>query len=164
MSGKLRILLFALLCLVLFRSNSYADGDFSSMSDEELLCVQTELNAEITKRGLIKQIELPPGIYEAGVDIPVGKYVVTAIKESSGIAPIVRVFKNLPNLFVERQFVHVAESSVIRIILVYSVACSQQDITVSTNANTPDIVTVDRGSVCFRMSVYSFSSVRGASL
>jgi len=79
------IVLFALICLIFSScSFSYAETRFSELTDDELLTAQAELHEELLSRGLIKTIVLPAGIYEAGVDIPVGKYILTDAEHNRG--------------------------------------------------------------------------------
>ena len=68
--------------------------DFSKLSNDELINILTELNDEIIKRGLIRKVRLPAGQYEAGVDIPVGTYILTAVTINDKSYPCVEVYKD----------------------------------------------------------------------
>lgn len=81
-------------CWVLSIGSVYAEVGFSKMTDEELISAQEELQNELLNRGLIKKVTLPAGLYEAGVDIPVGKYIVTAATVNQAKYPCVSVYKD----------------------------------------------------------------------
>ncbi len=71
---SLLLFVFILICLC----SAIAEvPDFSKLTDEELLAAQSLMNEEILKRGILKKIKIPAGHYEAGVDIPAGKYILT---------------------------------------------------------------------------------------
>ena len=74
--------------------SSHAETRFSELTDEELLAVQEELSEELLSRGLIKRIVLPAGIYEAGVDIPAGKYLLSEAVPNRGKYPNIEIWKN----------------------------------------------------------------------
>ena len=59
-----------------------ADVDLSGMSFDELIDLQSQLTSEILSRSEWKEIRVPVGTYEVGVDIPAGAYTVT-IKQGS---------------------------------------------------------------------------------
>ena len=94
---KYNILITVILLLILLLSaiNVSAETlDFSTLSDEELIDIQNNLNNEILKRGL-KKAKLPSGLYEAGVDVPAGTYVVTAITQNERYYPLIRIYKDI---------------------------------------------------------------------
>lgn len=89
------VALFVLICLSFSMcSASYAETRFSELTDDELLAAQTELHEELLSRGLIRKIVLPAGIYEAGVDIPVGKYILTDAEHNRGRYPNIEIWRN----------------------------------------------------------------------
>ncbi len=55
--------------------------DLSAMSNDEIIALLDELNEEIVRRGINKTAKLPKGTYNAGSDIPVGRYVYTCMAE-----------------------------------------------------------------------------------
>lgn len=90
------------ICMILSFTLVYAEVGFANMTDEELLLAQEELTDEIMKRGLVKKATLPAGYYVGGVDIPAGKYIVTATTTSEKQYPSVHVYKDMKdatNLF-----------------------------------------------------------------
>lgn len=72
-----RILAFILVMLVAALP-ACAEIDLSSMSFDDLLALQEKVVKEITSRAEWKEVAVPPGIYEVGVDIPVGKWTITS--------------------------------------------------------------------------------------
>lgn len=77
-------LILLISCFVLFAcSVAYADVDLATLSDDDLLALQKAMNTELVSRGLIAEVTIPVGVYETGIDIPVGKYVLTAIKDAT---------------------------------------------------------------------------------
>ena len=50
--------------------------DISSLSDDDLLALKTQVDQAISDRGLITETLLPSGHFTAGVDIAPGNYVV----------------------------------------------------------------------------------------
>ncbi len=87
------IALFICVCVLLSFSLSYAEIGFDKMTDEELILAQEELQNEIIARGLVKKATIPPGLYEVGVDIPVGKYVLTAVTVNPSKRPVITVYE-----------------------------------------------------------------------
>ena len=87
-------LLSLFLLLTILLSTAFAESVFSNMTDEELIQAQQDLNEEIMKRGLLKKVKIPSGVYEVGVDIPAGKYVLSAADKVSiyGDLPTIHVF------------------------------------------------------------------------
>lgn len=74
-----RLILFAT-CLILCIVSSAAfaqDVDLSSMSYEDLIALQTQVVKEITSRAEWKEVTVPAGVYEIGVDIPAGHWTIT---------------------------------------------------------------------------------------
>lgn len=68
-------LLALVLCLGSFPA--FADVDLSAYTQEELLALRDSINQELLKRGIEKEVEVPPGIYVVGEDIPAGTYTIT---------------------------------------------------------------------------------------
>ena len=74
-----RFLCCLLVCLLLIPVALAAKPDLSSMTDDEIVELLTEVNEAIVKRGIAKTAKLPEGAYIAGVDIPAGKYIFTVL-------------------------------------------------------------------------------------
>ena len=51
--------------------------DLSKLSDQEIVALLEEVNAEIVSRGINKTATLPQGAYIAGKDLPAGRYIFT---------------------------------------------------------------------------------------
>ena len=75
-----RFLCCLLVCLLLV-SVASAVVDLSSMSDDEILTLLSQVNQEVVSRGLNKTAKLPQGGYIAGQDIPVGRYFFTSMAQ-----------------------------------------------------------------------------------
>lgn len=88
------VALIVCICLVVSSCNAFADFGFSAMTDEEIASAQDELQKVILERGLVKKITVPSGLYETGVDIPAGKYIITATSISDRNYPQVSVFNS----------------------------------------------------------------------
>ena len=82
-------------CLVIAFNLAIAEVGFSQMTDEELLQAQEELQKEIVDRGLLKKITLPSGLFVAGVDIPAGKYIVTAATVNPARYAYIAIYKDM---------------------------------------------------------------------
>ena len=55
-----------------------AEGiDLASLSFEELRILQTRISQEMTTRPEWKEVPVPPGLYQIGVDIPAGDWCIT---------------------------------------------------------------------------------------
>ena len=67
-----RFLCCLLVCLLLIPSAFASSVDLSSMSDDEIVALLTQVNNEIVSRGINKTAKLPQGGYIAGKDIPAG--------------------------------------------------------------------------------------------
>ena len=74
-----RFLCCLLIALMLCSVSFAATVDFSSMSDDEIVALLTEVNQEIVSRGINKTAKLPQGGYIAGKDLPVGRYIFTSL-------------------------------------------------------------------------------------
>lgn len=66
------LLLAVLICLGSFPA--FADVDLSGYTQEELLALREAIKQELLKRGIEKEVTVPIGMYEVGVDIPAGTY------------------------------------------------------------------------------------------
>lgn len=74
---KLAVLVVA---VVLLLGVALADGmDLSGMTIDELIALKTQIVGELMSRSEIKSVQVPPGEYICGVDIPAGSYKITAI-------------------------------------------------------------------------------------
>ncbi len=51
--------------------------DLSSLTDDEIVELLTEVNAALVSRGIEKSATLPAGKYVAGKDLPAGSYIIT---------------------------------------------------------------------------------------
>lgn len=54
-----------------------AEVSLADYTAEELLALRDQINAELMKRGIEKEVLIPTGNYIGGVDIPAGDYTVT---------------------------------------------------------------------------------------
>ena len=68
--------LVVLLAILATTAASAAEIDLSGMTFDELRALQDQLTAEMVKRPECKQTVLPAGRWEAGVDLPCGKYII----------------------------------------------------------------------------------------
>ena len=74
-----RFVCLLLICLLL-TSTAFADTvDLTAMSNEEIIELLNQVNSEIVSRGINKTATLPQGTYNAGSDIPAGKYIFTCL-------------------------------------------------------------------------------------
>ena len=73
--------LFCLLLVSLFIiPAALADKvDLSSMSDDEIVNLLSQVNQEVVSRGINKTAKLPQGGYIAGKDLPAGRYIYTSL-------------------------------------------------------------------------------------
>ena len=90
--GTILLVIFILSFLIV--SICSADYGFSSLSDENLLNAQEELNNALLDRGLLKRLRLPAGVYIVGEDLPEGKYVLSPANYPEKYYPRVTVFRN----------------------------------------------------------------------
>lgn len=75
-TGFFRRLFCLLLVSMLLIPVALADKvDLSSMSDDEIVALLTQVNNEVVSRGINKTATLPQGSYIGGKDLPVGKYI-----------------------------------------------------------------------------------------
>lgn len=75
-TGFFRRLFCLLLVSMLLIPAALADKvDLSSMSDDEIVALLTQVNNEVVSRGINKTATLPQGSYIGGKDLPVGKYI-----------------------------------------------------------------------------------------
>ena len=65
--------------------------DLSEYSDEDLLAINVQVQAEIANRYLEKTASVTPGKYLVGSDIPAGKYI---LKNTSGDTVYIAIFKD----------------------------------------------------------------------
>ncbi len=67
------------LIIMLFTPIALADGiDLSSYSWDELIALGSQINLELMSRPNFKEVKVPTGAYKVGVDIPAGKWTITA--------------------------------------------------------------------------------------
>lgn len=59
-----------------------AEVDLQSMTFDELVELREQITAEITSRPEWKEVTVPAGIYEIGVDIPAGHWTITPLNDS----------------------------------------------------------------------------------
>jgi len=75
-TGFFRRLVCLILVSLLLIPAALADKvDLSSMSDDEIVALLTQVNNEVVSRGINKTATLPQGSYIGGKDLPVGKYI-----------------------------------------------------------------------------------------
>lgn len=76
---KKLMMLLAVLCVLAMpvTNATVANVELSQYSDEELLLLLTQIQCEIVNRGIEKTAFLEEGSYTAGIDIPVGSYIIT---------------------------------------------------------------------------------------
>ena len=67
------------LCLVLMASAALGEVDLTAMSRDELLVLEEQIIKELTSRPDYKEVTVPPGVYEVGVDIPAGKWTISGV-------------------------------------------------------------------------------------
>lgn len=66
------------LVLLLFPALAMAEINLSSMTNDELIQLKTQILDELLTRSEIKEVKVPAGEYTVGEDIPVGSYTVYA--------------------------------------------------------------------------------------
>ena len=84
MKKLLALVLSLALCLVGVAALAQ-DIDLSAMSFDELVTLRDQITTEITSRTEWKEVTVPPGMYEIGVDIPEGYWMITI---EDGVATI----------------------------------------------------------------------------
>ena len=75
-----RIVAFCLITLLALGASSAlaASIDLSALSFDELIELSEQITKEITSRSEWKEVTVPAGLYEIGVDIPAGYWTITA--------------------------------------------------------------------------------------
>lgn len=68
--------------LMLLCSVALAEVDLESMSFDELIDLREQITIEITSRPEWKEVNVPAGIYEIGVDIPAGHWTISPVNDS----------------------------------------------------------------------------------
>ena len=66
------------LVLLLFPALAMAEINLSSMTNDELIQLKTQILDELLTRSEIKEVKVPAGEYTVGEDIPAGNYTVYA--------------------------------------------------------------------------------------
>ena len=74
-----RFVCLLLACLLLIPVAVADTVDLSAMTNDEIVALLDQVNAEIVNRGINKTAKLPQGTYLAGSDIPVGRYIFTCM-------------------------------------------------------------------------------------
>lgn len=83
-TGFFRRLLCVLLIALFLAPAALADTvNLSSMTDDEIIALLTQVNQEIVNRGINKTARLPKGGYIAGRDLPAGRYILTVLATGS---------------------------------------------------------------------------------
>lgn len=78
---KRTVALLAVLVFCICSYFSYAENiDFSQYSDDELISLETSIQAEKISRGMAKSATIYPGKYTIGVHIPAGIYSVMVVE------------------------------------------------------------------------------------
>ena len=83
MKKLISLLLAVVLCLTFAGTISFADIDLSQYSDDELIELETAIQAEKISRGMAQEATVPKGTYTIGTDIPAGDYSVTGLGTSA---------------------------------------------------------------------------------
>ena len=77
-----------LACLMVIPA-ACADGiDLSSLSFDELRTLQAKISQELTTRPEWKEVPVPPGFYQVGVDIPAGRWCLKCGNSSLGYVSV----------------------------------------------------------------------------
>lgn len=87
----LSLLIVFLLCAL--PALAFADFDLSSLSDDELVALKSQLVTEMKSRDSFKKLTVPQGTYTVGIDIPSGDYSVYTIDYSSAAGLAVNDFE-----------------------------------------------------------------------
>ena len=74
-----RFICCLLVCLLLIPAALAEMPDLSSLTDAEIAELLILVNQEVVTRGINKTAKLPQGVYIAGKDIPVGRYILTCL-------------------------------------------------------------------------------------
>ncbi len=74
-----RLLCCLLACLLLVPAALADPIDLSVLSNDEIVVLLEQVNAEIVSRGISKTAKLPQGSYIGGQDLPVGRYIFTCL-------------------------------------------------------------------------------------
>lgn len=106
-------LLALLLCLGSFPA--FANVDLSAYTQEELLALRDSINMELLKRGIEKEVIVPIGTYEIGVDIPEGVYTINTVNDGAGF----KVYENANSsrFFINEYISHYDRESIGKITL-----------------------------------------------
>ncbi|MDO5435526.1 MAG: hypothetical protein Q4G19_04075 [Clostridia bacterium] len=74
-----RFFCLLLICALLAPAALAGAADLSAMTDDEIISLLDEVNAEIVRRGINKTAKLPEGAYIVGRDLPAGRYIFTSL-------------------------------------------------------------------------------------
>ena len=80
-----RLSVILLVVSLLFSSAYAADVDLSALSFADLLSLQKQISIELTTRPEWKEVSVPPGIYDIGVDIPAGEWCIKCSPTSKDV-------------------------------------------------------------------------------
>lgn len=80
LTKRIAVLFLAVLIALSASSAMAATIDLSVLSFEELKELSVQLTKEITNRTEWKEVTVPVGVYEVGVDIPAGYWTITATR------------------------------------------------------------------------------------
>ena len=79
MKKSLSCLALVTILLMALAPVALSDGvDLSSYSWDELIALSSQINTELMSRPEFKEVKVPTGAYKVGVDIPAGKWTITA--------------------------------------------------------------------------------------
>ncbi len=119
---RILAIVVALSCILIITSVTCESLDLAEYSDDDLLLLQTLVNAEVESRGIAgnKVNILPEGRYTVGVDIPAGSFLFRQIPGDSYI-PIIYVYNSddLENAAFtisprgQAQILHIRESQIL---------------------------------------------------
>ena len=83
-----RFLVLLLVALLILPATLAEDIDLKKLSFDELRILQTRVSKEIVKRPEWKEVTVPAGLYQVGVDIPAGEWCLKCGKTSYGYVNI----------------------------------------------------------------------------
>ena len=69
-------------CLILIISSCFAEIDLSGMSFDDLVALREQLNLALWNSQSWQKVEVPPGTYEIGKDIPAGHWTIVPYYDS----------------------------------------------------------------------------------
>lgn len=83
-----KVLALVIVIVALFTSSAFTEIDLSSMTFEELVKLQNEINAALWASDEWQSVKVPAGVYKIGLEIPAGKWVVRPVDGQTGIIKV----------------------------------------------------------------------------